>query len=259
MARAHRWSLVGVVGLVLAGCTAASADTSPTVGPSETAPVNVRVAATTAAPQVSEASTTLLTPSTTAAPTTTTTIPAPCTVIAVADSVGIDLFNNGLKDQMASFGCTLKWTGGQRGMEFSAGADVLAGAGDIDADIVVVMVGYHNAKSNTQAGRFPSLIDKVMEAAGPRLVIWPTMAATDDCSANYKTAVGVANGNLDDALARWPNLRLVDYNSLLAAHPEYSVQRCPHLLASGSKAVAGWLAGQVREAADAALAAASGN
>jgi len=195
-------------------------------------------------------------PTTSTIPPTTTTIPAPCNVIAVSDSVGIDLINNGLKDRLAFAGCDLKWTGGARGIEVEAGAGVLAGAADIDADIVLVMLGYHNANSNARRGRFPALIDMVVEAAGPRLVVWPMYGATDDCSANYKSGIAVANQSLQDATARWPNLRPVDYTSLLAAHPEYSQQRCPHLLANGSKEVAGWLAGQIRETANAVLAAA---
>jgi len=195
-------------------------------------------------------------PTTTTIPPTTTTIPAPCNVITVSDSVGIDLIDNGLKDRLAFAGCDLKWTGGARGIEIEAGAVILAGVADIDADIVLVMLGYHNANSNARRGRFPALIDMVVEAAGPRLVVWPMYGATDDCSANYKSGIVVANQSLQDATARWPNLRLVDYTSLLAAHPEYSQQRCPHLLSSGSKAVAGWLAGQIRETANAVLAAA---
>ncbi len=161
--------------------------------------------------------------------------------------MGIDLINNGLKDRLAFAGCDLKWTGGARGIEVEAGAKVLAGAADIHADIVLVMLGYHNANSNARRGRFPALIDMVVEAAGPRLVVWPMYGATDDCSANYKSGIGIANQSLRDAQTRWPNLLLVDYTSEIAAHPEYSQQRCPHLLASGSKAVAGWLAGALRD------------
>lgn len=254
MARNRLLLLTGLVGLVAAGCGGGAADSSPSVGPSETAPVVVPVTSTTV-PETLAVPSTAVTTSTTTASTTTTTIPAPCNVIAVGDSVGIDLFNNGLKDRLAFAGCDLKWTGGRRGIEVSDGAAVLASAGDIQADIALVILGYHNAKSETQSGRFPSLIDTVMAAAGPRLVVWPMLGATDDCSANYKIAVGVANQSLQDATARWPNLTPVDYTAVLAAYPEYSQQRCPHLLASGSREVAGWLAGQVREVANATLAA----
>ena len=34
------------------------------------------------------------------------------------------------------------------------------------------------------------------------------------------------------------------------AHPEYSQNRCPHLVNSGSKAVGQWLAGEVRRIVD---------
>lgn len=247
--------LVGLVGLVLAGCSAASADqpadTNSVVG--QTATPSTAAVSGLPSTVVSVAPTaTTIPPTTTTIPPTTTTIPAPCNVIAVSDSVGIDLIDNGLKDRLAFAGCDLKWTGGGRGIEVEAGTQVLAGAADIEADVVLVMLGYHNANSNARRGRFPALIDMVVEAAGPRLVVWPMYGATDDCSANYKSGIGVANQALQDAQARWPNLLLVDYTSVLAAHPEYSQQRCPHLLASGSKAVAGWLAGALREAVNAA-------
>lgn len=248
--------LVGVAALVAAGCAGASADSTSTVGPSETAPIGTAAAPAVTTTTVVEmvASTTVATTSTTSAPTTTTTIPAPCNVMFASDSVGIDLLNNGLKDTLAFVGCTLKWTGGNRGIEIEDGAAELARANAVDADVVVMMLGYHDANSNGRGGRYPALIDMVMQAAGPRLVVWPMYGATDDCSSNYKTGVGMANQSLRDATARWPNLRLVDYPSLLAANPQYSQERCPHLLASGSREVAGWLAGQVRETANAALA-----
>lgn len=257
MARNRLSLLAALVALVAAGCTGAAADSSPTVGPSETVPVGTAATpdVTTTTATTLAAPATVATTSTTTIPPTTTTIPAPCNVMFVSDSVGIDLLNNGLKDTMAFVGCNLKWTGGNRGIEIEDGAVVLAAASDVDADVVVVMLGYHNANSNGRGGRYPGLIDMVMQAAGPRLVVWPMYGATDDCSANYKAGVGMANQSLRDATARWQNLRLVDYTSLLAANPQYSLERCPHLLASGSRDVAGWLAGQVRETANAALAA----
>lgn len=259
MTRNGRSWLVGLVALVVAGCAGASADPSPTFGPSETAPVIVAVAVTSVVTSIavptSVAPVEVVTTPTTTAPTTTTTIPAPCNVIFVSDSVGIDLLNNGLKDRLAFVGCNLKWTGGSRGIEAEDGADVLAGASDIEADVVLVMLGYHDANSNGRSGRYPALIDMVVQAAGLRLVVWPMYGATDDCSANYKEGIRMANQSLQDAIVRWPNLRLVDYTSLLAANPQWSQERCPHLLASGAREVAGWLAGQVREAANEALAA----
>lgn len=244
---------------MLVGCGANTAQPSKTAPPAETAPIGVPKSApnvtTVAVPDTAQVSSTVLTPSTTAAATTTTTIPAPCKVMFVSDSVGIDLIDNGLRDRLAFAGCTLKWTGGQRGIALVDGAQLLANASDVEADAVVVMLGYHDANSNGRAGRYPGFIDTVMQAAGQRLVVWPMYGAPDDCSANYKAGIGMANQSLQDATARWPNLRLVDYPSLLAAHPEYSQKRCPHLLASGSKEVAGWLAGQIRETVNAALAA----
>ncbi len=261
MARARCWLLVGLVGVVPAGCSDASADRPASATRSTTTTAvgldveRVVVSTSTVAKTVTPSTAAVGgLPSTVvpAAPVTSTMIPAPCDVVAVGDSVGIDLFNNGLRDRLAFAGCDLKWTGGRRGITVTDGADALASASGITADVALVILGYHDAKSETQAGRFPSLIDTVMAAAGPRLVVWPMLGATDDCSDNYKIAVGVANASLQEATTRWPNLLLVDYTSLLAAHPEYSQDRCPHLLASGSTEVAGWLAGQLREAVNSA-------
>ncbi len=253
MARVRAWLLAGLAGVLSAGCSAASADQAATT--TATAAVSRLPGAVVTTPTVS----TTIPPASAAAPptsatvvATSATVPAPCDVVAVGDSVGVDLIDNGLGDSLAAVGCELKWAGGRRGITVTEGASELSGANDITADVAVVILGYHNARSETQAGRFPSLIDTVMKAAGSRLVVWPMLAATDDCSDSYKTAAGVASANLRDAMARWPNLVVVDYPSVLAAHPEYSEQRCPHLLADGSKAVAAWLAGEVRAAVNAA-------
>jgi hypothetical protein len=45
---------------------------------------------------------------------------------------------------------------------------------------------------------------------------------------------------------------VVDYPTFLAGHPEYAnTDSCPHLLASGYRATATWLAAEVRRAVDA--------
>ena len=254
--RARRMAAALVV-VAMVGCSTAKTELPVTkpVGESNvaSAAVSTSTPAVTGAPSTAAVSGLPSTAVTAGA--TSTALSAPCDVVAVGDSVGIDLFDNGLGDRLEFAGCDLKWTGGHRGITVTDGAGELASARSITADVALVILGNHNTRSETLAGHFPSLIDAVMTAAGPRLVVWPTLGATDDCSANYKIAVGAANNSLQEATTRWPNLVLVDYASLLAAHPEYSQRRCPHLLASGSKAVAGWLAGQVREVVDRRLAA----
>ena len=131
------------------------------------------------------------------------------------------------------------------------GAGALAAASDVPANVAVVVLGYHNAVSQTRSGAFPGLIDAVMAGAGERIVVWPMPGRTPDCGASYSTAVATESQLLQEATARWPNLVPVDYPSVIAAHPEYSQQRCPHLVNSGSHAVGQWLAGEVRRIVDA--------
>ncbi len=178
--------------------------------------------------------------------------PAPCQVVFVGDSVGTGIANQGLDTALAGVGCGLAWKGGYPGITVTDGANALAGAGAVPANVAVVVLGYHNARSETRNGHFPGLIDHVMESAGPRTVIWPLLAQTPDCSATYTDAVADADAELQAATARWPNLVLVDYPSLLGAHPEWSENRCPHLLAPGYRATAEWLASEVRRVVDAA-------
>src|SRR5436305_167576 len=82
-------------------------------------------------------------------------------------------------------------------------------------------------------------------AAHGRLVVWPLLAATSDCSAGYQRALLGANDELRAATRRWTNLALLDYPAFLAPHPEYSEHRCPHLLPAGYAATATWLASEV--------------
>ena len=94
-----------------------------------------------------------------------------------------------------------------------------------------------------------------MKAAGPRVVVWPTLGQTSDCSLAYKRALVVANLQLQLATQRYPNLVLADYPPLINTHPEYSEHRCPHLLPAGYHARAVWLADAVRQLIDAHAAA----
>jgi hypothetical protein len=131
-------------------------------------------------------------------------------------------------------------------METSEGAQALKAAGDVGANVVVASVGYVNAHEHIQKGEYPGLIDQVMKAAGDRVVIWPLLGGTSDCSTWYAQSIVTANQMLQQATKRWPNLVLADYPSFIAAHPEYSQHRCPHLIAAGYQARAQWLASEVR-------------
>jgi hypothetical protein len=161
------------------------------------------------------------------------------------------MFNNGFGAALANVGCELAAATGARGITMPQGAAYLARARDVPANVAVVVLGYHNAVSQTRSGTFPALIDAVMEAAGERIVVWSLPARTADCGPSYTNAMAVEGQLIREAMGRWPNLVPVDYPSVLGAHPEYSQNRCPHLVNSGSKAVGEWLAGEVRRIVDA--------
>jgi hypothetical protein len=270
-----RRTAVGVLGafLTLAACgggdDAAPASAPVTLAVASSVPGSMAI--TGAAPSPTVASPTDAPPPTTiAAPPPTTTPPPPttppptppppttpptpaalpCAVVAVGDSVGQDLFNNGLGASLADVGCELAGTTGARGITMQEGAAYLARARDVPANVALVLLGYHNAVSQTRSGHFPAFIDAVVDAAGDRTVVWALPGRTPDCGASFTNAMAVEAQLVHEAAGRWPNLVAVDYPSVINAHPEYSQNRCPHLVNSGSRAVGMWLAGEVRRIVD---------
>jgi hypothetical protein len=174
-----------------------------------------------------------------------------CTASYVGDSVGTGTLENGLGDALAAVGCPLVWDAAYRGMPIGDGAALLAKAASAESNVALIVVGFHNTRSEVAAGRFAARIDAVVQAAGSRLVVWALLASTPECSAGYKQALATANDELRAAQQRWPNLELVDYPSFLGGHPEFSAHDCPHLTAAGYHAVADWLAGELRRVVDA--------
>ncbi len=205
----------------------------------------------TAVPKSSQPTTTSSTSTTSTSTTTTVFVPAPCHVVAVGDSVGTGVINHDFDAALAGVQCELVWKGGRPGITVAEGAAALGQAKGQPAEVAVVMLGFHNAYSMSRSGDFPGLIDTVMEAAGDRLVVWAMLAPPNDCSSAYKAATVKMNADLQTATGRWPNLALADYPTFLAAHPDYTENRCPHLIGAGYTAVGEWLASQVRLALEA--------
>jgi hypothetical protein len=236
---------------------------SPTVAPSRTAapaglpstaePNGVATAPSTTTTAVTTAVNTSAMPSSTNAPPRAAPrakAPVLCGVSFVGDSLGAGLDRNGLAAALDRVGCLLVWKDAYGGMPIGVGATLLEGARHAPSNVVLVMLGFHNARSEVGRDLFPGRIDAVVTAAHGRLVVWPMPASTDDCSAGYQRALARADDELRAATLRWPNLLLVDYPAFLAPHPEYSEHRCPHLLPFGYAAVNGWLAGEVRRLVD---------
>ena len=222
--------------VVVLAATVTSPAPPPTLPPTTLAPTT---ATTAAAPPPSPTTTTA---SVSSAP----LAPAPCAVSFVADSVGTGVLRNGLADDLGGVLCPMVWHAAYGGMPIDVGIDLLARAGDQPSNVALVMLGFHNARTEVGAGRFPAWIDAVVAAAGGRTVVWPMLAYTNGCSAGYKAALTQADADLAQAQAHWPNLVLVDYPTFLATHPEFDLHDCPHLTAAGYRAVGAWLAGEVR-------------
>jgi hypothetical protein len=247
-------AVAAVALLLLAACRAPDA----TVVAVPTAPSTPPAVLATAAPTTAAPTPPAPAPTTVpATPAPTTTVPAtpapttppppaPCAVSFVADSVGTGVLRNGLADELGAVICPMVWHAAYGGLPIDVGAKMLARAGDQPTNVALVMLGFHNARSEVGQGRFPGWIDAVVGAAGGRIVVWPMLASTNDCSTGYKQALVRADAELVEAQQRWPNLVLADYPSFLAAHPDYAVGDCPHLTAPGYRAVAAWLAGEVR-------------
>jgi hypothetical protein len=95
--------------------------------------------------------------------------------------------------------------------------------------IVVVEVGY-----NDPAGTFATELDRAMSAltaAGATHVLWLTMR---ESRAPYPTL----NAILEQAVARWPQLELVDWNATSESHPSWFQTDNVHLTAEGGVAMA---------------------
>ena len=236
-----------------AGSTASAATRPPptTVAPSTTvAPPPATTAPSPTVPPTTMPPTTVPPPPTAPPTEPPPPPPAPCAVVAVGDSVGQDMFNNEFGASLANVGCHLAAATGRAASRCRRAPATSPAARDIPANVVVVVLGYHNAVSQTRSGTFPALIDGVMEAAGDRTVVWSLPGRTSDCGASFTNAVAVEGQLVLEATGRWPNLVPVDYASVIDAHPEYSQNRCPHLVNSGSRAVGAWLADEVRRIVD---------
>ena len=231
-----RWRAGAITLVVLAGCTGGAGAADPTT----TAPTTTQAPTTTAS--------TL--PPTTMATTTTAPPHVRCRAAYVGDSVGWGTLRNGLAAALAAVGCPLVWSSARPGMETAEGAAVVRRAGTAGSTVLIASLGYVRTTAHVQQGEFVKLIDQLMAAAGKRVVIWPMLGRTPECSAGYSQAIIVANKQLKAATERYPNLVLADYTTFITSHPEYTQHRCPHLSDPGYHQRALWLAGEVRRLVD---------
>ena len=142
------------------------------------------------------------------------------------------------------------WSSARPGMETAEGAAIVRKAGTAGSNVLIASLGYVRTTAHVQKGEFVKLIDQVMAAAGKRVVVWPLLGRTPECSAGYSQAIIVANKQLRAARDRHPNLVLADYSTFITEHPEYTQHRCPHLTDAGYHQRAVWLAGEVRRLVD---------
>lgn len=232
-----RWCVGAICVALLAGCSAGANTTKPTSTTAAMPPTAPTTVATTV-------------PATTLPPPTTAPPHVRCRAAYIGDSVGWGTLHNGLAAALANVGCPLVWSSARPGMETAEGAAVVRKAGPAGSNVLIASLGYVRTTAHIQKGEFTKLIDLVMAAAGKRVVVWPLLGRTPECSAGYSQAIIVANRQLQAAKQRYPNLVLADYKTFITSHPEYTQNRCPHLTNAGYHQRAVWLAGEVRRLVD---------
>jgi hypothetical protein len=103
---------------------------------------------------------------------------------------------------------------------------------------VVMVMGY-----NDDADTFATSIDATMQALlakGAQHVLWLTLRESEG-------PFPLINDQLWSALARWPQLELVDWNDYSANHPEWFQTDGVHLLPAGGVAMAKLIHGSLLE------------
>jgi hypothetical protein len=109
-------------------------------------------------------------------------------------------------------------------------------------DVVVLDLGYNDG---TDLGAWRDRIDRAMAILnGVPKVIWLSQA-------EFAGGRAEMNAELRDAALRYPNLEVVDWNAVVAAHPDFVYGDGIHLTAAGRAG----MAGVVRERVDAFVAA----
>jgi len=107
--------------------------------------------------------------------------------------------------------------------------DLFQRAGPTLGDVVVLDLGYNDAPD---AAVFRSRIDGAMAAlSGVKRVIWLNQH-------DWGPGRAGMNAELVAAEARYPNLEVVDWNSEVAAHPDYVYADAIHLTPAGQTAMA---------------------
>jgi putative Ig domain-containing protein len=106
---------------------------------------------------------------------------------------------------------------------------------------VVMVMGY-----NDPADTFAQSLDTTMQALvsrGAQHVLWLTLRESEG-------PYPLINQQLGAALARWPQLRLVDWNAVSADHPEWFQNDFVHLVDAGGAAMARLVHGSLMEEVD---------
>ena len=97
---------------------------------------------------------------------------------------------------------------GKTGRTATEGLDILATRKAPLPSTVVMALGTNDVESPDE---FTAVIDQTMALLGPRRVIWVNIASPRSQPFNV---------DLDAARTRYPNLEIIDWASVMAAHPE---------------------------------------
>lgn len=155
-----------------------------------------------------------------------------CRVAALGDSltVGVQPY---LAESLEAKGCTLAWIDAKGGRKTGEGVDILA-ARAANNDVPPVLIVGLGTNDRYELAHFASRVDRVMEVANGRHVIWVDNA--------YTPVRNHVNNVLTDRARRYPNLTLMSWNEPYWANVSWRASDNVHATPSGYKARADMMA-----------------
>jgi hypothetical protein len=90
----------------------------------------------------------------------------------------------------------------------------------IAPDVIVTDLGINDAAWGGDLAGYGIGIDRYMGGTNGHTVLWTNLPVTLE-PAKWQTTSALVNQALTEAVARWPNLVVLDWNTAATGHPEY--------------------------------------